>query len=471
MNVSPGSGDPVRGLMHQHRELCERAIDPLEIAAGLEARGITDRTAARFKHRDVFSLAEELYARIPRPETGSRVSGPATEGAGGQRDLGGSCTSSGARDAREAKSTGERRLFARPALVAFPLLPGLLCAATYVCLISLKGQPLSVRAGVSALGAVAVVAGALPALRTAILRQPVAGAAGPQQGAARTGPGSGSASESVRPVPGAAEDASSAGATGSGQGAREEDLARPKPRAPFPLPKRLALWACWLIAYALYGDWLVAELLGGGPDFPSALPGVPSPGAACGLTLAVAPAVWCARGFALGARLRLTGSRSLEEFAAGVRPLLAAALVLFTGCFLALQWAAHALADGKLAASGAPEDPSGSRGLGLTALLGVTSLGVLLFTALLLAAHGFRTAACAGLAGACVIEAVTLLTVLAARLPGLAASARPLEAAVALQGTPVVQLAACGVAALALLGYAARALTGASAHHQGAAPA
>ncbi len=57
--------DPVRRLLHQHRELCERAVDPWEIAAGLEARGVGDRSAARYRHRDVFSLAEELYARTP----------------------------------------------------------------------------------------------------------------------------------------------------------------------------------------------------------------------------------------------------------------------------------------------------------------------------------------------------------------------------------------------------------------------
>ncbi|MEU0344388.1 hypothetical protein ABZ092_36990 [Streptomyces bobili] len=61
-----GAVDPVKALMHRHRELCERAVDPLEIAAGLEAHGVTDRTAARFRHRDVFSLAEEMYARVPR---------------------------------------------------------------------------------------------------------------------------------------------------------------------------------------------------------------------------------------------------------------------------------------------------------------------------------------------------------------------------------------------------------------------
>ncbi|MFI8960969.1 hypothetical protein ACIGO8_02555 [Streptomyces sp. NPDC053493] len=63
-----GPADPVKALMHRHRELCERAVDALEIAAGLEAHGVTDRTAARFRHRDVFSLAEELYARVPRHE-------------------------------------------------------------------------------------------------------------------------------------------------------------------------------------------------------------------------------------------------------------------------------------------------------------------------------------------------------------------------------------------------------------------
>ncbi|MFF7748092.1 hypothetical protein ACFZCP_02325 [Streptomyces sp. NPDC007971] len=61
-----GAADPVKALLHRHRDLCEGAVDPLEIAAGLEALGITDRTAARFRHRDVFSLAEELYARVPR---------------------------------------------------------------------------------------------------------------------------------------------------------------------------------------------------------------------------------------------------------------------------------------------------------------------------------------------------------------------------------------------------------------------
>ncbi|MEV7442276.1 hypothetical protein AB0O22_14100 [Streptomyces sp. NPDC091204] len=69
-------------MLHRHRELCERAVDPLEIAAGLEAHGITDRTAARFRHRDVFSLAEELYARSPRGEHPAARPGPGRAPAG-----------------------------------------------------------------------------------------------------------------------------------------------------------------------------------------------------------------------------------------------------------------------------------------------------------------------------------------------------------------------------------------------------
>ncbi|MFD3947589.1 hypothetical protein [Streptomyces sp. NPDC058579] len=74
-----GPADPVKALMHRHRELCERAVDPLEIAAGLEAHGVTDRTAARFRHRDVFSLAEELYARVPRGNGNGAPPRPAHE--------------------------------------------------------------------------------------------------------------------------------------------------------------------------------------------------------------------------------------------------------------------------------------------------------------------------------------------------------------------------------------------------------
>ncbi|WP_448318359.1 hypothetical protein [Streptomyces sp. CO7] len=74
--VAGAGADPVKALMLRHRDLCDRAVDPLEIAAGLEAHGVTDRTAARFRHRDVFSLAEEMYARAGRRDEDGLPGGP-----------------------------------------------------------------------------------------------------------------------------------------------------------------------------------------------------------------------------------------------------------------------------------------------------------------------------------------------------------------------------------------------------------
>jgi hypothetical protein len=52
--------------MHAHRALLTHATDPWEITAGLEAQGLTDTDAHRLRHRDLFGLAEELFARAPR---------------------------------------------------------------------------------------------------------------------------------------------------------------------------------------------------------------------------------------------------------------------------------------------------------------------------------------------------------------------------------------------------------------------
>ncbi|MFE0460787.1 hypothetical protein ACFW1A_16215 [Kitasatospora sp. NPDC058965] len=72
--------DPVRELMAAHRELCERATHPLEIAAALEEAGVAAATAGRYRHADVFALAEELFARVPRrpaePAVRAPVGGP-----------------------------------------------------------------------------------------------------------------------------------------------------------------------------------------------------------------------------------------------------------------------------------------------------------------------------------------------------------------------------------------------------------
>ncbi|MFJ4874756.1 hypothetical protein ACIP93_06045 [Streptomyces sp. NPDC088745] len=133
-----GPVDPVRVLMHRHRELCERAVDPLEIAAGLEAHGVTDRTAARFRHRDVFSLAEELYARVPRA------------------------------DEQDAPAHAPAHTDPLPAAwAAYALLPGVLCALTLLAGDLLTGGP---GIAVTVAGAVATLAAVALCLRRGPLR-------------------------------------------------------------------------------------------------------------------------------------------------------------------------------------------------------------------------------------------------------------------------------------------------------------
>lgn len=146
-----GPADPVRVLMHRHRDLCERAVDPLEIAAGLEAHGLTDRTAARYRHRDVFSLADELYARAPGAgRHAPRVTAPTPD-------------------------TGKD---ARAGWMLAALLPGAACLTT-AGVLRLTGGVLGgeARFAVTALGTLLVVLGLRFALRGGPLRVPD-GAAG-----------------------------------------------------------------------------------------------------------------------------------------------------------------------------------------------------------------------------------------------------------------------------------------------------
>ncbi|MCX4883435.1 hypothetical protein [Streptomyces sp. NBC_00847] len=145
--------DPVKALMHRHRELCERAVDSLEIAAGLEAHGVTDRTATRFRHRDVFSLAEEMYARAGRDDDAP---------------------------AHPAPLNAPR---ARADWALLTLLPGALCAATVAALHLTHGQSRAIAAGVGVL-AVAL------ALRTALSRGPLGAANRTPPGSALHGSGS-----------------------------------------------------------------------------------------------------------------------------------------------------------------------------------------------------------------------------------------------------------------------------------------
>ncbi|MFF9477542.1 hypothetical protein [Streptomyces sp. NPDC014733] len=137
--VIPRPADPVRTLIHHHRRLCAHAVDPLEIAAGLEAHGLTDRTAARFRHRDVFSLAEELYARVPRARTATV---PPPEPA--------------------PRETAVR--------AAVQTLPGAVCAATLAALAALHPAPALARPATAAAGGVLVLLALRLALRAGPLR-------------------------------------------------------------------------------------------------------------------------------------------------------------------------------------------------------------------------------------------------------------------------------------------------------------
>ena len=60
------AADPVQALMQRHQELYADAVDPLDLAEVLERSGVGPQTAGRYRHGDVFSLAEELHARVPR---------------------------------------------------------------------------------------------------------------------------------------------------------------------------------------------------------------------------------------------------------------------------------------------------------------------------------------------------------------------------------------------------------------------
>ncbi|MDW4918187.1 hypothetical protein [Streptomyces californicus] len=199
---------------------------------------------------------------------------------------------------------------------------------------------------------------------------------------------------------------------------------------------RAGLYACWLLGYAVYGEGLLDQVMTGGPD--GWWGGNPAP--LLGLAIAVAPAAGCAHLFTLRAHRERAGSRTPEEFGAGVRPLLLAA-ALFLGALLPLL---H-LADRAL----------GGGGTGFAAV----ALGLLFFLARLLAAHGLPEPGAVALAAACAVEAAAPALALSARLPGLEPVAQPVNALVSVGGTGAVGALACGTAALGLLLYAPSALS------------
>ncbi|MEV4443732.1 hypothetical protein AB0K09_33050, partial [Streptomyces sp. NPDC049577] len=61
------AADPLDELAVELADVCAAAVHPDEIAAVLEADGLTgEQIAERYGRRDAFELAAELYARVPR---------------------------------------------------------------------------------------------------------------------------------------------------------------------------------------------------------------------------------------------------------------------------------------------------------------------------------------------------------------------------------------------------------------------
>ncbi|MBP0449501.1 hypothetical protein J5Y04_08035 [Kitasatospora sp. RG8] len=115
--------------MAEYRLLCERAVDPLEIAVGLEEAGLGQEAAARCRHADLFGLAEELYARVPRRPPAWSAAGEADAGAAGsrQRRCGAALRTSvlTALPVAAAAALGGRWPVLLPAAVPLALLPAL----------------------------------------------------------------------------------------------------------------------------------------------------------------------------------------------------------------------------------------------------------------------------------------------------------------------------------------------------------
>lgn len=60
------SSSPLARLSREHDAACVSAVDPYEIAAWLESQGMSDQACQPYGHPDVFSLAEALFAMVPR---------------------------------------------------------------------------------------------------------------------------------------------------------------------------------------------------------------------------------------------------------------------------------------------------------------------------------------------------------------------------------------------------------------------
>lgn len=69
--VERRSRDPIAVLSRRLNSLCVNAVDELQVAAGIEAIGMNDRTAReKYGRASVFDLAQDMYRMVPaRPDT------------------------------------------------------------------------------------------------------------------------------------------------------------------------------------------------------------------------------------------------------------------------------------------------------------------------------------------------------------------------------------------------------------------
>lgn len=109
------SGDPLDDLLDRVRPQLRGAVDALQVAAALEADGVTDRVArVQYGYRDVFELASEVFRFRSAPRWGTDggplVTGPSV----GRREPHGAGTD------RSTRAGGGRRDMAHGALYLLP---------------------------------------------------------------------------------------------------------------------------------------------------------------------------------------------------------------------------------------------------------------------------------------------------------------------------------------------------------------
>ncbi|MFI0737005.1 hypothetical protein ACH4PU_02685 [Streptomyces sp. NPDC021100] len=449
--------DPVRALLLRHHAVCADAVDPWELAARLEARGVTDRAAAVCGHRDVFSLAEELYARVgggsgSGTEAGTgATAGVRRAGARGLRAAGAVRAAGSVRTAEDGRR--------RPDEVEWPQFrtrdwgrygtPGASGAEEAPAL----GGGVNLGSGAAGRSSRAADHPGAPRDVHAIGALGLPGAPGASE---VSGNPRGFRASRPTGAPEAPEAAAGSRVARASCASHDPDAYGLCPARPGRTRRTVAgalAWA-WLLAYGCVGDRLLSALLHGHARIgPRALATAAAP-TALGLACAVAPAAWCAHAFAGYARRRLADSRSLTAFRVRARCALPAVLAVVLGALFLSVWTARSALPGLGHPTSVPA-------------LAALALGFLLFLDRLCAAHGLARPAAAAVLAACAAEALPPVLLLAARLPGCAALGWPVTRLPGTLGPSASGLVACAGAALVLAVRAFAVLPHAAVHGLG----